>query len=257
MEYVGNWNESQIMDMIWAYSSSNFARIGGKSFCCRTIGALKRRDLFVDNSGHGCEPPDYFSDKANIMFDVMRVNDSEKTKHNNPVFRAMASDVRLVSEYIHDSDCAYVLSDLETDDPRCYDDFHKFSYYKRHVNRVIGEHLSKLNIWENNHSQISRLGFVVCDECEVYLHVNERGFVDDYYRPWLDVDVMRPLIDSDLEFAVWFYPYMTKSAMDDISHGIYPSVIMVDLRNIVRWHLRKYVDDGAWYSGVGIEAMSR
>lgn len=41
--------------------------------------------IIQDNSGHDCEPPDYYSVTTKLMFDVMRINDSEKRKSKNPV----------------------------------------------------------------------------------------------------------------------------------------------------------------------------
>ena len=57
----------------------------GNSFCKKILRIFKNLDTFVQNNSHNSLPPDFYSNKLDCMFDVMRINDSEIRKSYNPV----------------------------------------------------------------------------------------------------------------------------------------------------------------------------
>lgn len=57
----------------------------GNSFNKKVLRWIKNIEVFKNNSGHDALPPDFYSNEFSCMFDVMRINDSEKKKNYNPV----------------------------------------------------------------------------------------------------------------------------------------------------------------------------
>lgn len=71
-------NEENVIKDMHKVTSNQIMLLSGSKFEKRLIGAImKEWPKWTANNGHACEPPDYFSRDHRLMFDVMRVNDSE------------------------------------------------------------------------------------------------------------------------------------------------------------------------------------
>lgn len=268
---VGDWsNEDDIMDMISSEPEASVVKIGGSSFCHKIFKVLSRPSVLVKNFGHDCMPPDYYSDELSIMFDVMRVNDSEVKKGYNPAYQELSSLRSFVSgELSHygldDVGDLNVCLDLSTDNGANYDDIHQLKYYKRQTLRVLRKHLNQLSVWQSEHPSIQRKGFVVFDEAGIYfrgksipLCVDVNNVVSKWlfsvdlpltiYYPWYDFDFMQMLVDSKLDFVVWYKPYVQFSLLNlDVLHGGYPHFVIIDVRKPLA-ELQKYEDLNGWSS---------
>lgn len=263
---VGNWSEDQIVALLSLLlglkSLNNLCKmVGSESFCRRIMKLLQNADRFVNNAGHDCLPPDYYSDEMNIMFDVMRVNDSECRKGRNPVML----DLRSIKV-----DCVpgrfgpeYHIIDLlpDCDKGLNFDNIHRFEYYQRQSLRVISKHVQKLDVWKQEHPKISRKGFVVLDETGLYF----KGRADPIdmstdlwkfcfehpicvYEPWLDKRLIEPLIASELDFLVWFNLLANMSRVNKtVLRGHYPAIVLVDLRHSID-NLIEYDVTSNWFS---------
>ena len=269
LRFSGNLSESEIVQCIAVCHESEFLKLGGGSFCHKIIRALQQVDLLVENAGHDCLPPDFYSDDMNIMFDVMRVNDSEKRKGYNPMFREMseltaAAKSKLLALGL--DDVCTVFADLEADNSLNYDEIHQFKYYKRQVVRVLTEHIKKLPIWQSKHPAIQRKGFVIYDEAGMYFQgytkpvdVTADGIVNTWafalkrpvvvHFPWLDEEFMKPLLDADLDFVVWYRPYVVRSDGNlKVFNGSYPHLAVIDIRSKGFLSLQQYKVSDDWFS---------
>lgn len=268
LQFAGNLSESKIVQRIAACHESEFLKLGGGSFCHKVVKALQRVDLLVENAGHDCLPPDFYSDKLNIMFDVMRVNDSEKKKGYNPMFQEMSKLMAEAESKIKAlglDNVHTVFADLEADNSLNYDEIHQFKYYKRQVVRVLKEHIKKLHIWQSEHPAIQRKGFVIYDEAGMYFQgyakpvdVMADGIVNTWafalkqpvvHFPWMDEEFMRPLLDADLDFVVWYRPYVLISDCNlKFFNGMLPYLAVIDIRSKSSLFLQKYSILDDWSS---------
>lgn len=259
LRFVGNFTEQEIVENIAACHDSEFLKLGGGSFCHKIIKALHRIDLLVENAGHDCLPPDFYSDKLDIMFDVMRVNDSEKKKGYNPVFQEMSkftAEAESKNRALGLDNVHVVFADLEADDNFHYDETHQFRYYKRQVVRVLKEHIKKLHIWQSEHPAITCKGFVICDEAGIYFQ-GCSNLVDAIFAgkkqvvhfPWMDEEFMKPLLDADLDFVVWHRPYVAYSDGNLMAfNGSYPYLAVIDVRGKISLPLQQYEVSDDWFS---------
>lgn len=267
---VGDWSEQDVVQCIANFHESNFLRFGGASFCHKIIKTLQRSELLVENAGHACLPPDYYSEELNIMFDVMRVNDSEKRRGYNPVFQEMSAVSKEVKRKMSDfglNEKCVVVTDLKVDNGLDYDDIHQFKYYKKHVVRVLNEHIRKLSIWKSEHPSITRKGFVVLDEAGLYFRgyapqpfvVSDSGFVSQWFFlierpitvhfPWNDEEFLRPLLNADLDFVIWYRPYVAFSQGNrNLFDGKCADLAVIDVRYKNSLSLQSYDIADNWFS---------
>lgn len=265
----GHWTEQEIVQKIAMYAEPSFLKIGGGSFCHKVITALHRATLLVNNSAHNCLPPDFFSDDLDIMFDVMRVNDSEKKKGKNPVFQEMHKSKTKVASLIKRvglENVRNVCIDLRSDNGPNYDEIHQFKYYKRQVVRVLKEHISKIQIWQSEYPTIKRKGLVVHDEAGLFLQghakpadVTPDGIVNEWayfikqpvvvHYPWMDIEFMQPLYDSKLDFVVWYRPFVYMSDGNrNLFDGKLPYLAVIDVRQNAPTSLQQYDVTNEWFS---------
>ena len=180
------------------------------------------KETFVDNSGHDCEPPDYYSDKCNLMFDVMRINDSEKRKSYNPVFikeRIIQKEIREALSDMGISEQALanglVINALPDGD---YDKAHNYKQYIKHYRRTIDKHVKQVAFCREKHP-LCKMGFLIFDETDLYIELaniieatkpwtpGTEAMALSYHFPMFDEIFMKPLLDANLDFVVWAMPY--------------------------------------------------
>ena len=87
----------------------NQIKSDGNSLCRKVLNALKNEKLLTARNGHGQLPPDFCSTTYGIMFDALRVNDtefiSEKGKYINNKFareRKMEKELKQLGMDIDD-----------------------------------------------------------------------------------------------------------------------------------------------------------
>lgn len=243
-------NERDIMRYLQLHLSSNQVLLyNGNSFEKKVWHCISDLDALQDNSGHDALPPDFYSPRYSVMFDVMRTNDTEEKKTYNPKMsreRGMEKELRengFIGEHNPD---AIVICNSESSEV----DSHSYAKYLKQLKRVVSIHLSsnghpnKLkDIWEKEHPDIKYKGLLIFDETECYyegvtfyagndlfghLWRTDRPLV--LHRPWEDKNMMQQFYDSDLDFIVWACPckvhsYVTMKAMQH-----YPAVVIIDVR---------------------------
>ena len=211
---------------------------------------IKDIDALQDNSGHDSLPPDFFSTRYSVMFDVMRTNDTEEKKTYNPKLsreRKMENELKEKEIIGEHNPNAIVICNSETSKV----DEHSYTKYLKQLKRVVSDHLSSnghpnkvKEIWEKEHPNIKYKGLLVFDETECYyegqtfyagneqfahLWRNDKPLV--LHRPWEDKNMMQQFYESDLDFVVWACPYKVFSSITLESKQFYPAVVIIDVRN--------------------------
>lgn len=221
-------NEKNILEQICNdLSPESVLLYNGNSFSKKIYQCLQQVDKMQSDFGHDAEPPDFYSDDLDIMFDVARLNDSEIKKSYNPTFIAE----RKMQQEVEQSWIAQELSNVSDkllciDKDWASDEVHNMNHYLKNMKRVIGDHLSSnghpnkiKDIWMKKHPNISRKGLLMYDETENYFQgqclpysSGQWLFITNtpkviFYLPWMDKNIMEPIYQSDCDFVIWCMPY--------------------------------------------------
>lgn len=220
----------------------------GNSFERKLLRCVQNIDSFSSNNGHGDLPPDYYSDELSVMFDVLRVNDTEVKKTYNPLkieerkMRNLAKEQGLL-------DLPNIIPVIEIDEP---DDVYAHTYqkYRKQAHRTIQEHIRKIPLWIKEHPAIENKGLLVFDETEFCFEgfiksVGNGRFAYQYKFPlviheaWNDKEFVQQIYESDLDFFIWFCPYKPYGDIP-MKHNIkFPSIVIADTR-FQRTNYKKY-----------------
>ncbi len=202
----------------------------------------KYKKYYKDNSGHDCQPPDYYSDSCSLMFDVMRINDSEKRKKYNPVIQQEKKiQQTLTNEYAQSEaaksffDNAFFTNIAPEED---YDSAHNYKQYLKQYTRTIEKHIDKIPLCRKLHPKCKH-GFMIFDETDLYVECANiieanRPWEEDmklqiktYHVPLFDKAFMTPIVNIDLDFIVWVLPYKRRPQLE----YELPIVSIVDLKS--------------------------
>ncbi len=223
----------------------------GNSFCKKIIKCLKKLDKITHDNKHNAEPPDFYSDEMNIMFDVACVNDSEVKRTYNPTFIAE----RKMQHEVEQSNISKIIPNI-TDKLICIDKnwgsdiIHNMNCYQKNMKRVINDHLSSKgnpnkiqDIWLRRHPKITRKGLLIYDETENYFQgrcmpyrFGQWCFEFDisnpvlFYKPWMDKNIMDSIYQSDCDFLIWCMPYKWASDFTRRVDEFFPQVVILDTR---------------------------
>lgn len=219
-------NEENIIKYMHSTRTADIAFLTKNNFEKRVYNSVfKKWSRWTPNNAHDAEPPDYFSDGERLMFDVMRINDSEtivKTKRgkevmNNPVLKRESEIFKELHELFPNvkEENIFINAMPEGD----YDKFHNYQNYYRHAQRVFLSHIAKIPRCRELHQGL-KMGFLIMDETESYVqHLNlmdaitpldkQRLYVfslSGIHAPFIDRRFMDCLIKADLDFAIWYCP---------------------------------------------------
>lgn len=220
-----------------------------------TSAILKEWPKWTANNGHACEPPDYFSRDHRLMFDVMRVNDSEivittkrgKKACDNPTLKRERDLLREVMESFPNVQEDNIFINAVPDGD--YDKIHNYQNYYGHAQKVFSSHIRRIPRCRELHPGY-KMGFLVMDETESYLqHSNIMDAAAPYdpnkvyqvldapHIPFVDRRFMQCLFGADLDFLVWLMPYKHNEGMKNQP----PELCFIDMKsNRAQRYLKDY-----------------
>ena len=231
-------NEQNILNYLLTRTNQTLL-LRGNSFEKKILRYIKDIKSFTSNNGHGDLPPDYYSDKYSIMFDVLRVNDTEVKKTYNPL-KIEERKIRQLAKEQELLDLPNIAPVLEVDEP---DDVnaHTYQKYCKQASRTIGEHIRKIPLWIKEHPAIKNKGLLVFDETEFCFEgsitsVGHGQFLYRYKSPliiheaWNDENFVKQIYEADLDFVIWFCPYKPYGKIPMKYNINYPAIVIVDTR---------------------------
>ena len=209
----------------------------GNAFNRKVYNCLKDINSLTINNSHEALPPDFYSETHSIMFDVMRVNDTERTKTCN-IVKITESRMEKEIKNVGFSNDSHIYIDSHMNDE------HIYARYVKQSQRVLQAHMNKINIWKQQHPNIAYKGLVVCDETECYFEGDVfpcEPYSDAFdficrmpltlHKPWHDENFMKGIYDcTDLDFVVWVNLYKKYSAICQKTHSVYPCIVICDVR---------------------------
>lgn len=176
---------------------------------------------WIDSSGKSAPPPDFYSDKYELMMDVMRVNDHEqkgkKGKLHNPTMaheRGMYKEL-VKSGVVKLSPNAKVFPIGNTKLPTYAD--HNYNLYLKCFRRVISKHVDSIPLYRKNHPGYKVI-FLVFDESTAYFesdviidtkkqYKKGDGFVGRPHLFYLDEAFLNVFINKGIDYLFWYTPY--------------------------------------------------
>ena len=244
----GRYDDENIIIKDWQYflADETVFFLTNSAFERRIYRAISKQwNKWTINNSHDALPPDFFSEKLGLMFDIVRVFDSEietvdehnRIQRRNPV---LAEESKLFKQCLQEHPDAkpenvFVLAKPEDN----YHSIHTYQQYCAHTNRVIGEHLSKLAGWKERHTKC-KMGLWIFDETAAYIqHMylkDAQATIDQEAKyifhprphwPILDKNLTKQLFDSSLDFFIWVAPYKYNA----ITNEQMPATTFVDLKN--------------------------
>lgn len=221
-----------------------------------------------NNSGKSDPPPDFFSEKYNVMMEVMRVDDhahyNEKGVLINPVNQRESMIQKEIRQNFLSRDPKFdfsklniivnALSGLPTNED------HNYHFYYDNFKRVLKKHMDSIPLYKENHPN-KKLIFFIFDESTGYLVTDEQTakkkleageyFNADPVLHFLDkkfIDVFRNI---DIDYLIWYAPYkMFYGAPiqlpDKTFYGVpiqFPKVCVFDVKKCCYENLVEYPDN--------------
>lgn len=241
-------DENNIIDYI--QSSLNSAVLfNDNSFEKKILKMLKNPKCLISKNGHENLPPDFICPKHSMMFDVMRVNDTEILE-NSKVFNPVKARERKMLKELDASGLSglnpnmKIICNSESSDVN----EHSFQKYRDNVSRTVFKHLSSeaypnkiKQIWAKENPEIKYKGFLIFDETECcfdgiikYFYDNKFAFFAKrpmtLHEPWNDKDFIQWAYDSDLDFVVWACTYKPYGTIPLRFHINFPPIVIIDVR---------------------------
>lgn len=174
---------------------------------------------WINSSGKGDLPPDFFSDKYGLMMEVMRVDDHGHLGKNkrsivNPTLQREAEVTRELKEKgIFDMfPNAKFFPIVDTKLPTKED--HNYIFYRDSFIRTIEIHKSKIKSYQRNHPN-HKMVFFVFDESSPYFQIESEKHPrkigsQALGRPHFglfDKVFMEHVLDSRIDYLIWFTPW--------------------------------------------------
>ncbi len=192
-------------------------------------------------------PPDFFSNKMQLMMEVMRIDDHAHYNEDgvlvNPVNQRESMIQKQVREKFKEK---YPNIDLSNVDvfvnavsglPSIED--HNYGFYYENFKRVLEKHIKNIPLYRNNHPD-KELIFFVFDESTAYVVVDDENFVKQgpiplkwftaqplwhfYDKKFLDV-----FKETDIDYLIWCTPFKFFHGESIVNQP--PKVCVFDVRN--------------------------
>ena len=170
---------------------------------------------WIDSSGKGDLPPDFYNDVEKLMMDVMRVDDHSIQGRKKILNANRARQHELEKEIRQKIGDGLIIPDLiinaVTDLPTRED--HNYIFYRDDFKRTIENHISKIERYKCNHPGYSVI-FFVYDESSAYFECERdavvcspQGEPGNPHLWFLDKAFLDVFLNTEIDYLIWFTPY--------------------------------------------------
>lgn len=253
-------NENDIIEHFQMLSTESICLLTGETEEIKTIvsSILKEEEwkTWINSSGKGDPPPDFYNDELKIMMEVMRADDhgfiSPKGKTVNPT-RQRESEImcELQEKGVLDKFTnAKLFINAVTDLPTQED--HNYQYYLENFRGTVEKHIKNIKKYKENHPGY-KVVFFVFDESSAYFEMGQPNcnvkmgkMFEAYPHLWfLDKAFVNAFKDSEIDFLIWFTPYKHCDAFSvEDGHCLnLPEVVIYDVKNMNIPYFRDYKEE--------------
>ena len=207
------------------------------------IAELGNGNAWINSSGKGDPPPDFYSDVHGLMLEIMRVDDhgyiSAKNKVVNPTYELenrILNSIRRENPEIVESDVQlYIVA--STDLPTKED--HNYIYYLNNFRNIVKKHLKKVSEYQKNHLG-HKIIFFVQDESTMYFLPESEGaavevgamFKGNLHWWFRDKEFLEVFQNANIDYLIWHTPYKRAEIFSE--NGLpfrIPEVVVFDIAN--------------------------
>lgn len=223
----------------------------------KSVRNIRKWAHWTYNAGKADPPPDFFSEKYQLMMEVMRVDDhafvNEKGVLINPVNMRESKIQKEIREKIKeaqpdaDLDSIKIVVNAVTDLPSNED--HNYQLYCANFKRALEKHIQKIPLYRSNHPD-KKLIFFVFDESTAYVQVDDPEFAKrgpvalepyEAVSVWhfMDKRFLDVFRNSDIDYLIWYAPYKIFYGSPVQS----PRVCVFDVKNYDYRHAVTYPEE--------------
>ena len=193
-------NESFQIEYLGNVPASRVVFYGNYLKCKSVLHKIKKYKNWINSSGKDVLPPDFYSDKYNLMMDAMAINDIEYIKGNKIINEQKKRQHQLFQKYLgkdyrktRDDITVFYNYDLSKDK-------HSYEYYKSSFKRIIEKHRDSIPLYKKNHPEY-KLIFYIFDESVEYLECKDgKSIIHVCFNDKYFVDIIKKL---DVDYVVW------------------------------------------------------
>lgn len=196
---------------------------------------------WVNSSGKGDCPPDFYSEKYQIMMEVMRIDDhgfvSAKNKIVNPTLRReseIKEELRVTGLFDQFPNAKL---HINADTGLSTKEDHNYNYYFSNFKRIVENHNSKVKEYYKNHPNY-KLIFCVFDESSAYVETNS---VTNYLKVgdeiignphfwFLDKQFLEVIRRLSINYFIWYTPFKLINTTERVLD--LPKIIVYDLNEV-------------------------
>lgn len=212
---------------------------------------------WIDSSGKGDVPPDFYSDKHRLMVDLMIIDDYEEItidkkgkekihnryqQHEHEFYDSMVP-TEIKNELKEKNIQLFLVSDMSVENVG------KPSYfkYKNCFQRIVNKHIDSIPMYKANHPEY-KLGFVIFDESNEYVEtiikfLKWKSFCGKIHIPFLDKNFINVFLDTDIDFIIWYFDCkLTQFSKNDYKQ-ILPKCCIIDVKNYPKELLINYKEE--------------
>lgn len=208
---------------------------------------------WISNTGNGSGhlPPDFVNSEDALMMDIMAVGDIHTQKNGKKNIQKQR-EAKLKKELENflgrewlSSREVFVnpdTSDIPTDN------HHNYKSYVKNTKRILNKHIESIPLYRKNHPTY-KLIFLIFDESTSYVEGERYQQVVVAPRnhiPYRDKEMMMLLFNADVDYVIWFQPYMNQEAKEaNYKDGLLPvsQIAGIDLSTIKEDYLQSYNED--------------
>lgn len=209
---------------------------------CLSVHDEDRWRKWIDSSGEGDPPPDFYCEELKLMMDVMRVDDHGHIGKNgksivNPTLQRETEVMRELKEKGILDMFPGVPVHLLVDTGLPTDEDHNYEFYRDNFIRTVKSHIGKIKTYQTNHPGYKTI-FFIFDESSFYFEAatdkkpKRRGEVTaGIPHLWfLDKTFTDVLEGSAIDYVIWFTPYKHCDAFD-VSGETFPIYRITAIKN--------------------------
>lgn len=195
---------------------------------------------WVDTSAKNMPPPDFYNDKLMLMMDVMRIDDHSFVDKNNKVINLHNKRESEVFQELISRNKSILEAAKKGNvfiNPMHYkfgEEDHNYGLYIKNFNRVISNHIEKIEKYKKNHNGF-KIIFFVFDESTSYMKCgkNKRPkipgelFTGELHYWWKDENFLKIIKNTEIDYIIWMTPY---KIYDTTRKALMSSIQIIDVK---------------------------
>lgn len=240
-------DEERIIDWFQNHPHSKIGFVDQSEDVVSMLESIHEKTLWknwINTSAKDQPPPDFYNEQLGLMMEVMRIDDHAFEKNGKLINPVNMRESRIQKE-LNQSGILDQFPNVKipfvnaiTNLPTAED--HNYTYYYQSFSRTVAHHISKINLYRENHPGY-KLIFFIMDESSGYVKVNDKKLAQTGIKQgqpfkgqahyWFnDRRFIQIFINSGIDYVIWYAPFKTTPEM---AHIIDLSLAIVfDLKSI-------------------------